>query len=174
MKRVSLLVLLAAAISAADGPVFTRAQLDAAEHGIDQRLARLWEDNSLSLVGNTRVAYLPGTGLVVTAEVNLVVVRVQNLMGDPITDKEKTDARKKRTERVPVLRNAMKQIMLSLATSLNQIPAAEQIAFVVVLPGNRGDAAGLPVQVTMQATRQDLLNAPGGVLDKAVRVTETN
>jgi len=70
------------------------------------------------------------------------------------------------------LRSTMKEVMANLATSLPQVPATEQIAFSVVLPRYTWEEpGGLPMQVTMQATKADLL---GPQRDKAIRVVETN
>ena len=170
-----LLVLLASAevaISAADAPLLSRAQMATAEKSVDARMLRLWSDNTISLVGQSRAAYFPGIGLVLSAEVTLATASGGSLFGDALTDKDKADLRKKKTERLPLLRSTMKEVMANLATSLPQVPATEQIAFSVVLPRYTWEEpGGLPMQVTMQATKADLL---GPQRDKAIRVVETN
>lgn len=159
------------AISAADAPVLNRTQLSAAEKSVDQRMLSLWSDNSLSLVGASRAVYLPGIGLVVSAEVNLAMAPI-SLMGPSLTDNGKAELRKKKVDRLPILRTAMKEVMANLAASLSQIPVTDQIAFSVVLPRySWEDPSVIPVQVVMQATRQDLL---GPQRDKAIRVVESN
>ena len=42
------------------------------EKSLDNRIARLWQDNPFVLLGPTRGVYLDGYGAVFTAEVNLV------------------------------------------------------------------------------------------------------
>ena len=169
-----LLVLLASAevaISAADAPVLNRTQLSVAEKSVDQRMLTLWSDNSLSLVGASRAVYLPGIGLVVSAEVNLAVAPI-SLMGTTLTDNGKAELRKKKADRLPILRTAMKEVMANLAATLSQVPASEHIAFSVVLPRYSWEEPSVvPLQVVMQATKQDLL---GGQRDKAIRVVESN
>ena len=178
MTRVLVLLASAAvAISAADASLLNRAQLAAAEQNVDSRLIRLWSDNSLSLVGATRAAYLPGVGLVVSAEVSMITAPL-SLMGDALNEKGKADLRKKKADRYPVLRSAMKEVLVSLAATVAQIPATEQIAFSVVLPRYTWeDPKSVPMQVTVQATKRSLLAAQSGgpaALDTAVRITETN
>ena len=174
-----LLVLLASAavaISAADGSLLDRAVLATAEQTVNQRMLRLWNDNSLSLVGNSHAIYLPGVGLILNADINLAVAPAATLMGDSLTDKDRADVKKKKAERLPVLRTAMKELMVSLAASMKQVPANEQIAFVVVLPRySWEEPGGLPMQIVMQATREDLLTArsAGAELEKVVRVAES-
>jgi len=170
-----LLVLLASAevaISAADASILNRGQLAAAEQSVDARMLKLWNDNTISLLGQSRASYFPGIGVVLSAEVTLATAPGGSLMGDALTDKDKADLRKKKMERLPILRTVMKEVMANLASSLNQVPANEQIAFSVVLIRYRGEELnGLPLQVTMQATKADLL---GPQRDKAIRVAETN
>lgn len=167
-----LLVLLASAevaISAADAPSLTRAQLAAAEQSVDATMLRLWNDNSLSLVGETRAVYLPGFGLVLSAEINLVTP-TNSLFGDTPTEKDKADLRKRKADRLPILQVKMKEAMANVAASLTWVPATEQIAFTVILPRLNWET-GIPKQVTMQATKQDLL---GPQRDKAIKVLEAN
>ena len=167
-----LLVLLASAgvaISAADAPSLTRAQLAAAEQSVDAKMFRLWNDNSLSLVGETRAVYLPGFGMVMSAEISLVTP-MNTLFGDTPTEKDKADLKKRKSDRLPILRSAMKEAMANLAGSLTQMPASEQIVFSVILPRLNWET-GIPKQVTMQVSKQDLL---GPQRDKAIKVVEAN
>jgi hypothetical protein len=167
-----LLVLLASAsavISGADAPVLNRAQLATLEQTANQRLLRLWSDNSLSLVGESRAIYLPGFGLVLSAEINLVTP-AGSLFADAPSEKDKADLRKRKAERLPVLHSAMRDVMVNLAASLPQLAANEQIAFSVILPRFNWES-GIPKQITLQASKQDLL---GPQRDKAVKVLEVN
>jgi len=176
-----LLVLLASAevaISAADASILNRGQLAAAEQSVDARMLKLWNDNTISLLGQSRASYFPGTGLVLSAEVTLATFPGGSLLGDAMTDKDKADLRKKKIDRLPQLRTVMKEVMVNLASSLNQIPPTEKIGFsVVIIRYNWEDPNGLPLQVTMQATKQELLaakSAGSAGLDKAIRIVETN
>jgi hypothetical protein len=150
--------------------------LAAAETSVDQRLIKLWSDNSLSVVGPPRAVYIPGTGLVMSAEVTLAVAPA-GLMVPSLTDKDKAALQKKKSDRLPILRATMREVMATLANSLTQIPATEQIAFSVSLPRyNWEDPAALPMQITMHASRQDLVAARGSgdaALDRAVVASET-
>lgn len=174
MKKISAAVLLVlasapAAISGADAPVLNRAQLAALEQATNQRLLRLWNDNSLSLVGESRAIYLPGFGLVMSAEINLVMP-LGSLLSDAPSEKEKADLRRRKAERLPVLHAALREVMANLAASLPQLPPQEQIAFSVILPRFNWES-GIPKQITLQASKQDLL---GPQRDKAVKVMEAN
>jgi len=71
---------------------------------------------------------------------------------------------------LPILQSAMKEAMANVATSLTWVPANEQIAFSVILPRLNWES-GIPKQLTMQVTKQDLL---GPQRDKAIKIVLAN
>jgi hypothetical protein len=176
MKTILTLVLLgAAAAPAADAPRVSRALLATTEKSLDDRFARLWNDNPLAILGSTRGVYLDGYGVVLTAEVNMVVGGT-SLM-NPIWSKEdKERHHKKKLERLPQLRAEMKKALAASAATLDPVPADEQVVLSLFLSRYPWeDPAGIPAQVTAQGTKRKLVEAQrsGGTgLDQAVQIKE--
>jgi hypothetical protein len=173
-KILPLLILAAAVfLPAADSPRVNRGLLAPVEKSLDDRFARLWPDNPLALLGSTRGVYLEGYGVVLTAEVNMVIGGT-SLMQPRWTDKDKEMHHKKKLERLPQLRTAMKQALAASAASLDPVAPTEQIVLSVFLSRYPWeDATGIPAQVTMQAPKAKLLEAQRtGSLDQAIQVKE--
>ena len=181
MKKLVLSILAAAfllqvdATQAADAPRVGRNVLAPAERSLDDKIARLWEDNPLALLGSTRGVYLDGYGVVFTAEVNMVVGGT-TLM-HPILNKEDKDRHHKRkVERMPQLRTALRQALVSTAATLDPVPADEQVVIAVFLSRYPWeDTTGVPAQVTVQATRRKLLElqrAGGAGIEQAIQMRE--
>ena len=62
---------------------------------------------------------------------------------------------------------------MSAATSLETIPPDEQVVIAVIIPRfTFEENAGVPVQVTVQASKRKLLESKGAALDAAIRMTE--
>jgi len=109
---------------------------------------------------------------VLTAEVIVVNAGV-NIMHPLPTKEEIVQLRKKKLERVPILKKVLKDALVSAAATLDTIPPDEQVVIAVVIPRFQfEDAAGLPSQVTVQATKRKLLESKGAALDALIRVTE--
>jgi len=167
------LILVSAAYAAAgEAPRVDRAQLEKVEKSLDATLLRFTTDNSHTLIGLTRGVYLEGVGAVLTAEVILVNAPV-NIM-HPLPSKEEiVQMRKKKLERVPILKKVLKDALASAAASLETIPPDEQVVIAVIIPRFAfEDPTGLPAQVTVQATKKKLLESKGAALDALIRVTE--
>jgi hypothetical protein len=180
MKKIFALtfLLLAAAVwtTAADSPRVNRAALGIVEKSLDERLSRLWDEGPVALLGYTRGIYLEGYGAVFTAEVNVDAGGGATLM-HPILNKQDKDLhRKKKLDRLPQLKTAMKQALVASAASLDPVPADDQIVIAIYLsrlPWE--DATGVPSQLTAQATKKKLLEiqrANGAGLEQAITVKE--
>ena len=165
---------------AGDAPRVSRNILATTEKSIDERIMRLWNDNPLVLLGSTRGIYLDGYGAVLSAEVNLVngppVAFVQ-----PVPNaKQVAEHKAKKLQRLPELKNMLRQAMMDTAASLDPIPAEEQIVLVMFLSRYPWeDTGGLPVQVMMRAQKKQLLEiqrstgaAKEAALQTAIQVTE--
>jgi len=149
-----------------------RTQMEKVEKSLDATLLRFTPDNSHTLIGLTRGVYLEGVGAVLTAEV-IVVNAPVNIM-HPLPSKEEiVQMRKKKIERVPLLKKVLKDALVSTAAALDTVPADEQVVIAVILPRfTFEEAAGLPAQVTVQAPKKKLLESKGAALDALIRVTE--
>jgi len=170
---VSFTILVSVAYAAAgEAPRVDRTQMEKVEKSLDATLLRFTPDNSHTLIGLTRGVYLEGVGAVLTAEVILVNAPV-NIMHPLPTKDEIVQMRKKKIERVPLLKKVLKDALVAAAATLETIPPDEQVVIAVVLPRfTFEDAAGLPVQVTVQASKKKLLESKGAALDALIRVTE--
>lgn len=172
---VLLLTVVSALVAASAGPRVSRATLTAMEKSLDERIQRLWDDTPYLLIGTTRGVYLEGYGAVFTAEVNLVMNPV-SLMNTRLTKEDIAKVRQKKLDRLPVLRKALKDSMVSMAASLDTVPGDEQIAIVAFIDHYPWeDIAGMPAQITLQAQRKKLvevLHAGGAGIDNAIRITE--
>src|SRR5262245_29214506 len=104
MKKILLptLFLLATAVvtPAGDAPRVSRAAMVTVEKSLDDRIATLWPDNPLAVLGSTRGVYLEGYGVVLTTEVNLVIGGT-TLMHPKWTKEDISLHHKKKLERLP-------------------------------------------------------------------------
>jgi len=167
-----LIAMSAAYAAAGEAPRVDRTQMEKVEKSLDATLLRFTPDNSHTLIGITRGVYLEGVGAVLTAEVIVVNAGV-NIMHPLPTKEEIVQLRKKKLERVPILKKVLKDALVSAAATLDTIPPDEQVVIAVVIPRFQfEDAAGLPSQVTVQATKRKLLESKGAALDALIRVTE--
>ena len=177
MKRFSIVLLLALALSATAGdkPRVSRASMAGMEKSLDDRVTRLWDDNPYALLGATRGVYLEGYGAVFSAEINMVAAAGISPFHPTISKQEVDHHHAKKLERLPQIRSLMRDALVASAASLDTVPPEEQIvivAFLLRYPWE--DPAGVPVQITMQGQRKKLLDAHAGAasLDAAIRVTE--
>ena len=80
---------------------------------------------------------------------------------------------KTKTERIALLRKVVKEALVSAAGSLTTIPPDEQIVIAVIVPRfTFEEAAGIPVQITVQASKRKLLESKGAALDAVIKITE--
>jgi hypothetical protein len=172
MKRAWIALTLAVTLLGAPG--FKRAALIAMEKSFDKRIAGIADDPYI-LVGYTRGVYLENYGAVFTAEVNLAIGPAQSPFRPVITKEDMARIRAKKLDRLPLLRESMRQTLLDAASSLDEVPAGEQIVVgVSLLYRPDEDATGMPGQILMQGERGKLIDAKLGraSIDTVVRVRE--
>ena len=82
--------------------------------------------------------------------------------------------RKKKLERLPLLKDAMRAQLASAAIALEKLPADEKVVLgISIFRRSWEDSTGLPAQIVMQATRKDLLNArTAPAIEAAIRIQE--
>ena len=158
MKKILLFlfpILLSAAlaISAADASRVNRNTLAGLERTVDDRIRGLWSDNTMAVLGNTRGVYIPGTGIVLSAETNVATANL-SLMVQSLSKEELAALHKKKLERIPQLEKAMQDTLGTMTGTLDMLPPGEKIAIALVLPRYTfEDSNGLPMQVTVQMER---------------------
>lgn len=176
--RIPSLLLLAVAIAIAAVPRVSRGALHAMEISFDKRIQTMSVDAPFELLGNTRGVYLEGYGAVFTSEVNLLLSANISPFQPNMPRDFVVRLRQRKLERVPILKKSMQEEMLAMASSLDAVPANEQIALgVTLLYHPWEDTTGLPAQILMQAERQKLLDMQLGrtsraSLDSIIRVQE--
>ncbi|HUQ91337.1 MAG TPA: hypothetical protein VM120_06630 [Bryobacteraceae bacterium] len=170
MKRIAGFLLLAAlTLSATGRSKVTRASIAALEKSFDRRLdSQVLEGDPFLLLGMTRGVYVEGFGIVYSAEVNLAPVPGISPFHREMTKADWTRVRQKKLQRLPLLRIAMKQMLLDSAASLDGIALEEQTVLGVSLTRDPGeDTTGIPSQIVMQGQKKDLLEIQTGKRDKA-------
>lgn len=178
MKRTLLVLLVVAAGLAAQPqrlrPRVKNAAIEAMERTFDQKISSL-ADNPMLLLGQTRGLYLEGYGAVFTAEVTLAIGPSINPFKQSINKEEIAQVYQKKKERLPLLKDRMRQMMLASAASLDEVPAQEQIVLGVrLLYRAYENTSGLPSQILMQAERGKLMDVQlrGAPLDQVLTVRE--
>jgi len=149
----------------------SRGALAGIESNFDQRFEKFNIADPFDLLGNTRGVYLPGYGVVFSAELNLVVTANPSPFRAPFTKQDIARLHAHKLERVPQLKQIMREMLITAATSLDNVAPNEQIVLAVSLfHFSWEDASGLPGQIVVQAQRQQLLN--GATRESAIRTEE--
>jgi hypothetical protein len=152
-----LLALILAAPAFSDRMAIDRAALANVERSVNKRLETLFDDPYL-LLGMTRGVYLESYGVVLTAELTLQNAPPITPFRPSISEAERQAIRKKKIERLPMLRQVMKDMLVASAKQLDRMPANEQVVLgVTLLNRNFEDVTGLPAQIVMQSDRKTLL-----------------
>jgi hypothetical protein len=133
-----------------------RAALTELERRFDGALNAIGSLNEpIDMLGTTRGLYLEGYGTVFTSEISLVMAPSINPFNQTISKETMTRVHQRKLERLPVLRQAMKEMVRLAATNLAQIPDNQMIVVVVRLDYlNWENTTGLPGQIMMRADRR--------------------
>jgi hypothetical protein len=143
-----------------------RTAMQALEKSIDGRIDSANPADPFDLLGYTRGVYVPGFGVVLSAEVDLIKVPGLSPFHPKITAEEAVKIQARKLQTLPKLREIMRTSLLAAAAELRSVPLNENIVFGVTLFYWYGEAtAGLPGQIVMQATRQQLTTPqnPGSI-----------
>jgi hypothetical protein len=136
----------------------TRTALATVEKDFDGRLTRVNTPDSFDLLGPTRGVYLEGYGVVFSAEVNLVVTPNLSPFHQQFTKAEIERWHERKLQRLPLLKQNMRAMLVASAASLENLPPSEQVVVAVTLFRYAWeDSSGVPSQIVMQAERQKLL-----------------
>lgn len=129
------------------------------EKRFDGKLSSLGGANDpTDLLGTTRGIYLEGYGAVFTAELSLINTPGINPFRPTISEQLKEQVHQRKAARVPLLKQAMKEMMKTAAMTLIQVPEGQQFVFAVRLDYLRWeDTMGLPGLIVMKADRKSAL-----------------
>ena len=165
----------AASAPAGDKPKVSRAIIADAEKSLDKGLAGVWPNDQASLIGLTQGLYIGGYGAVFTGEIDLAPSGGITPFHPEVTKEESMHTHAKKVQRLPKLKEAMRDLLTSMAASLDAVPADEQITLGLSLLYWRGEnTAGLPLQIVMHAPKKTLLalRADKAALANAVTTEE--
>lgn len=168
-------LLLAAVLSGVQPtkPRITRAELTPLERAFDASLTRPGQQLPFDMLGSARAVYLNGYGVVLTAELNLIIAPRITPFRQFIAKEDVERVRSQKLENLEVLRRAMREQLRTAAASLGDMPPNEQVAVSATLFYYSWEQRdGLPSQILMQASKGALLKGGAQGLDAAVRVEE--
>ncbi len=115
-------------------------------------------NDPLDLLGTTRGVYLDGYGALFTAELSLIVTPSINPFRPKITPALKEQVHQRKVARVPLLEQAMKEMLKTAAMTLIQVPDGQQFVFAVRLDYlSYEDTIGLPGLIVIKADRKAAL-----------------
>ncbi len=181
MKLLGALAILAASytlIHAASSttPRVSRISVQAMEYSIDDKVTGFQIDDPIQMVGGTRGMYINGYGVVFTSEMDLVANTLVSPFRPQVTKEDLVKLKHKKQQRIVMLRQIMRTMLMSTAASLDGVPVNEQVVLGVTLhyyPWE--DSAGLPRQIVMLAPRKLLIEAMKGdpaILETGLQVQE--
>jgi hypothetical protein len=111
-------------------------------------------------LGDARGTYLPGYGAVFTFEMSLVNVTPITPFHTVISPQEVKSVHARKMKKLPVLKSAMRELIVKSASTLSTLPASEQITLEAFLDYfSFEDRASLPRRLVMTASRQQILDA---------------
>lgn len=129
------------------------------EKRFDSRLAATGGGSDpLDLLGGTRGLYLDNYGAIFTTEVSLIVTPTTNPFRQTISKELAAQVHQRKVAHLPLLRQAMQEMVKNAAMTLGQVPDNQQIVVAVrllYLPWE--DTTGLPAQILMKADRKSAM-----------------
>jgi len=145
-----------AAVSPTEKLRVPRQTLSDLERRLDTKLANLGGANDpLDLLGAARGIYLDGYGVVFTVEASPIVTPNITPFHTVMTEPEKEKIRQRKLERLPMLRQAMRDAWRDSATALTSIPDNQQVVIAVrLLYLSWEDTRGLPGEIVMKGDRR--------------------
>ncbi|HVX67086.1 MAG TPA: hypothetical protein VHA11_10810 [Bryobacteraceae bacterium] len=161
------LALLAAASLGAQPPLVKRDVIATVEQRLDNGIRSLDANEPYDLLGFSRGVYLPGYGVVFSAEMNLVTTLITPFHQQP-TGVQLTRLRQKKVQRLTPVREWMRKTLVEAAATLDPVPANEQVVLAITLfYRSFEERDGLPGQIVMQAPKHLLLDYKSNRISKA-------
>jgi hypothetical protein len=173
MKLLLAALALAGVLSTAtpDQPRPPRAAIVDLEKSFDSVIEKVTPSDPMQIMASTQGVYVPGFGAVFTAQVDLIVTPTLSPFRRTMSSADKQRILKRKVERLPVIRQQMRQLLTAAATSLKDLPPDEQVVLAVsIFHFGWEDTRGLPAQIVMQAERSEMLKRAAA--DNAIRIEE--
>jgi hypothetical protein len=149
----------AAAVASIDQPRLSLDVIRNLERAFDAKLESV-RPEPMNVMGATRGLYLPGYGLVFTAELDLAITpTASGLFRREITPAEIAAIHVKKVAQLPVLQALMRDMVTASAQKADMLPDNERIVVVIRMWCQAyEDRTGLPSQVLMTADRKSALS----------------
>lgn len=142
------------AVSTSEKPALSFAVMADLEKQLDEKVSMAGGATPMVLLGTARTLYLPGYGIVVTQEVSLTVTPTISPFNQSITPQQVVRVHQQKVERLPLMRQTMKDMWTQTASTLNMVPSNEQIIVAVrLLYKSWEDTKGLPGQIILKGPR---------------------
>lgn len=173
MTRALGALLLAGALLAAtpEKPRPKRGAIVDLEKNFDLAIEKVSPSDPMTVLSSTQGVYLEGYGAVFTAQVDLIITPQLNPFRRVMPEQDKARIRGRKVERLPALKQSMREALVNIAVALENMPSNEQVVLAVsVFHAHWEDTKGLPAQIVMQAERQKLLSRKDA--DSAIRTEE--
>lgn len=133
----------------------TRQTFKTLEDGFNLRLTTFNHADPVYMLGLTRGIYLQGYGAVFSTELDLIQSPTVNPFHQKILPEEVTATHTRKLKQLPLLRQAVKDQLMTCARNMDTVPNGEQIVMVVRLDYQPWeDLAGLPGQIVLRADRK--------------------
>ncbi len=119
--------------------------------------------------------YVPGVGVMLSSIVSLSYLDEPSPFRGPFTPKELATFRERKVQRLPILEQDMREVMVetAAASDIDPVPPNERIVLGVTLFYFKWeDSSGLPRQIVMSAEKQKLLQARRDKIDLATVIQE--
>ncbi len=146
----------ARSVTPTEKPRVPRQTLADVERRLDTKLASLGGANDpMDVLGASRGIYLDGYGAVFTVEASLIITPGLNPFHTMMTEPEKAKVHQRKLDRLPMLKQAMRDAWRDSATALTAIPDNQQVVIAVrllYLPWE--DTRGLPGEIVMKGDRR--------------------
>jgi hypothetical protein len=145
-----------------------REQIAAAEQVIDLRFQGVGSETVMTVIGNSRGAYIEGYGVVFNVQVNIAPVGNINPFRRSYSNEEIRQINIRKRQRLETLEQRTRELLVELSDSIAGLPANEKIAIAVSLFHFAWeDLTALPKQMVMAAAESILAEAKSGSLPMA-------
>jgi hypothetical protein len=145
-----------------------RDQIAAAEQVIDLRFQGVGSETVMTVIGNSRGAYIEGYGVVFNVQVNIAPVGNINPFRRSYSNEEIRQINIRKRQRLETLEQRTRELLVELSGSIAGLPVNEKIAIAVSLFHFAWeDLTALPKQMVMAAAKSILAEAKSGSLPVA-------
>ena len=175
MSRIGFVLLALAGVLAVFAQGVRMTALEEFEHRLEARLAQTPGPFPFQVLSTAPAIYVPNTGVVLSSIVSLSYLDQPSPFRGPFTPKELATFRERKLQRVPILEQSMREVLVetAAASDMDPVPPNERITLgITMFYFKWEDSTGLPRQIVMSAEKQKLLQARRDKTDLATVIQE--